>query len=155
MLALLRLGPLAAYELLGISDYVAAHKTPMMSLAAADNITQRKLNPYFVRASATSSQAMHPMGHFAATEMKLKRVTTLVADFAFGYEQMGGFQEVFEKYGGRVVKKLWAPIVTADYAPTCASWPGAVSTPARPLRPSVGRRLGLLVPNPPSASWAR
>jgi branched-chain amino acid transport system substrate-binding protein len=111
------LGPLAAYELLGISDYVAAHKTPMMSLAAADNITQRKLNPYFVRASATSSQAMHPMGHFAATEMKLKRVTTLVEDFAFGYEQMGGFQEVFEKYGGRVVKKLWAPIVTPDYAP--------------------------------------
>ena len=55
----------------------------MMSLAAAHNITQRKLNSYFVRASATSSQAMHPMGHFAATEMKLKRVTTMVEDFAF------------------------------------------------------------------------
>jgi branched-chain amino acid transport system substrate-binding protein len=102
------LGPLAAYELLGISDYVAAHKTPMMNLAAADNITQHKLYPYFVRASATSSQAMHPMGHFAGTEMKLKRVTTLVEGFAFGYEQMGGFQEVFEKCGERVVKKLWA-----------------------------------------------
>jgi hypothetical protein len=43
------------------------------------------------------------MGHFAATEMKLKRVTALVEDFALGYEQMGGFQEVFEKYGGRLV----------------------------------------------------
>lgn len=32
--------------------------------------------------------------------MKLKRVTTLVEDFALGYEQMGGFQEVFEKDGG-------------------------------------------------------
>jgi hypothetical protein len=50
------------------------------------------------------------MGHFAATEMRLKRVTTLVEDFALGYEQMGGFQEVFEKYVGRLV-------VTPDYAP--------------------------------------
>jgi non-canonical (house-cleaning) NTP pyrophosphatase len=60
----------------------------MMSLAAADNITQRKLNSYFVRASATSSQAMHPMGHFAATEMKLKRVTNALlpqfGDYAVG-----------------------------------------------------------------------
>ena len=60
---------------------------------------------------------MHPMGHYAATELKLKRVFCIVEDFAFGYEQMGGFQEVFEKYGGRVVEKLWAPIVTPDYAP--------------------------------------
>ena len=47
-------GPLAAFELLAISDYVAAHKTPILSLAAAEDMTQRKPNPYFVRASGTS-----------------------------------------------------------------------------------------------------
>jgi branched-chain amino acid transport system substrate-binding protein len=114
------LGPLAAFELLAISDYVAHHEIPMMSLAGADDITQRKPNPYFVRASATSSQAMHPLGHYAATEMKLKRVVTLCEDFAFGYEQMGGFQQVFQDNGGEVVKKLWAPIVTPDYTPYIA-----------------------------------
>jgi branched-chain amino acid transport system substrate-binding protein len=114
------LGPLAAFELLAISDYVAQHETPMMSLAGADDITQRKPNPYFVRASATSSQAMHPMGHYAATEMKMKRVVTLCEDFAFGYEQMGGFQQVFQDNGGEVVKKLWPPIVTPDYTPYIA-----------------------------------
>ena len=68
------LGPLAAFELYAINDYVQQHKMPMLSLAAADDLTQRTPNPYLLRASATSSQAMQPMGHYAATELKLKRV---------------------------------------------------------------------------------
>lgn len=46
-------GPLAAFELLAITDYVAAHKTPILSLAAAEDMSQRKPNPYFVRASGS------------------------------------------------------------------------------------------------------
>src|SRR5271163_2136396 len=42
------LGPLAAFELLAISDYISEQKTPLLSLAAADNLTQRKPNPYFI-----------------------------------------------------------------------------------------------------------
>jgi branched-chain amino acid transport system substrate-binding protein len=114
------LGPLAAFELYAISDYVIQHKRPTLSLAAADDLTQRHANPFLLRASATSSQAMHPMGHYAATEMKLKRVVTVVEDFAFGYEQMGGFQAAFHKDGGCVVNKLWPPIVTPDYTPYLA-----------------------------------
>src|SRR5579883_1300588 len=101
-------GPLAAFELLAITDYVAAHKTPMLSLAAAEDVTQRKPNPFLLRASATSSQAMHPLADYAAKEMKLKKVVAIADDFAFGYEQLGGFQQVFEGEGGRVVKKMYA-----------------------------------------------
>src|SRR5665213_1456967 len=114
------LGPLAAFELYAISDYIKQQKVPTLSLAAADDLTQRHANPFLLRASATSSQAMQPMGHYAATEMKLKRVVTIVEDFAFGYEQMGGFQASFEKDGGCVVNKLWPPIVTPDYTPYLA-----------------------------------
>ena len=114
------LGPLAAFELYAINEYVQQQKTPTLSLAAADNLTQRTPNPFLLRASATSSQAMHPMGHYAATELKLKKVVCVVEDFAFGYEQMGGFQSAFEKDGGCVVKKLWPPIVTPDYTPYIA-----------------------------------
>jgi branched-chain amino acid transport system substrate-binding protein len=113
-------GPLAAFELLAITDYIAQQKTPCMSLAAAEDITQRRPNPYFLRASATSAQAMHPMADYAAKEMKLKRIVTISEDFAFGYEQMGGFQQTFEDNGGRIVKKLWPPIVTPDYTPFLA-----------------------------------
>jgi branched-chain amino acid transport system substrate-binding protein len=114
------LGPLAAFELYAINDYVREHKVPTLSLAAADNLTQRTPNPFLLRASATSSQAMQPMGHYAATELKLKRVVTVTEDFAFGYEQMGGFQAAFQKDGGCVVNKLWPPIVTPDYTPYIA-----------------------------------
>jgi len=114
------LGPLAAFELLAITDYIREQKTPTLSVAGADDLTQRRPNPYFLRASATSSQPMHPMAHYAATELKLKRVVTVSEDFAFGYEQMGGFQAAFAKDGGCVVNKLWPPLVTPDYTPYVA-----------------------------------
>ena len=117
-------GPLAAFELLAISDYVAAHKTPILSLAAAEDMTQRKPNPYFVRASGTSAQNMHPLADYARKELKYNTAITIAEDFAFGYEQMGGFQRVFDDEGGRVVKKLWPPIVTPDYTPYLAQLTG-------------------------------
>src|ERR1035441_8062705 len=49
------LGPLAAFELLAIADYIHEQKTPLLSLAAAEDMTQRRPNPYFLRASATSA----------------------------------------------------------------------------------------------------
>ncbi len=114
------LGPLAAFELLAITDYIKEQKTPMLSLAGAEDMTQRRPNPYFLRPSATSAQAMHPMADFAAKELKLKLVVTISEDFAFGHEQMGGFQQTFELAGGKIVNKIWPPLVTPDYTPFVA-----------------------------------
>src|SRR5437773_3859131 len=118
-------GPLAAFELLAISDYTAQAKMPILSLAAAEDMTQRRPNPYFVRASGTSAQYMHPLADYAAKELKFKRIITIADDFAFGHEQMAGFQRVFEDAGGRIVKKLWPPLVTPDYTPYLAQISGA------------------------------
>src|SRR3954469_15979371 len=114
------LGPLAAFELLAITDYVRDNKTPLISLAAAEDVTQRKANPFVIRPSATSAQCGHVMGDYAAKELKYKRAATISEDFAFGYEQMSGFQRVFEDDGGKVVEKLWPPLVTPDYTPFIA-----------------------------------
>jgi branched-chain amino acid transport system substrate-binding protein len=114
------LGPLAAFELLAITDYVRDNQTPLISLAAAEDVTQRKANPFVIRPSATSAQACHVMGDYATKELKYKRAATISEDFAFGYEQMSGFQRVFEDNGGKVVKKLWPPLVTPDYTPYIA-----------------------------------
>ena len=89
------LGPLAAFELLAITDYVRDNQTPLISLAAAEDVTQRKANPFVIRPSATSAQCCHAMGDYAAKELKYKRAATISEDFAFGYEQMSGFQRVF------------------------------------------------------------
>jgi branched-chain amino acid transport system substrate-binding protein len=114
------LGPLAAFELLAITDYVREKETPLISLAAAEDVTQRKANPFIIRPSATSAQCCHAIADYAVKELKYKRAATISEDFAFGYEQMAGFQRVFEDGGGKVVKKLWPPLVTPDYTPYIA-----------------------------------
>ena len=114
------LGPLAAFELLAITDYVRENATPLVSLAAAEDVTQRKANPFVIRPSATSGQCSHAIGDYAAKELNFKRVATISDDFAFGHEQMSAFQRVFEDAGGKVVKKLWPPLVTPDYTPFIA-----------------------------------
>jgi len=114
------LGPLAAFELLAITDYVREKATPLISLAAAEDVTQRKANPYISRPSSTSAQCCHAIADYAIKELKYKRAVTISEDFAFGYEQMSGFQRVFEDGGGKVVRKLWPPLVTPDYAPYIA-----------------------------------
>jgi branched-chain amino acid transport system substrate-binding protein len=114
------LGPLAAFELIAIADYVRESATPLISLAAAEDMTQRKANPYIIRPSATSAQCCHAIADYAVKELKYKRAATISEDFAFGYEQMAGFQRVFEDGGGKIVKKLWPPLVTPDYTPYIA-----------------------------------
>lgn len=116
------LGPLAAFEMLAINDYIRQQGTPVMSLAGAEDITQRLANPWVMRGSATSAQCCHALGDYAAKELKYKRAATISEDFAFGYEQMSGFQRVFEEEGGKVVKKLWPPMITPDYTPYIAQF---------------------------------
>jgi branched-chain amino acid transport system substrate-binding protein len=117
------LGPFAAFELLATVDYLAQSKMPTLAFAGAEDVTQRKANGYLTRTSYTSAQALFPLADYVSNEMKLKRAVTLGDDFAFGYEQVGGFQRVLEDHGGQVVKKLWAPLNTADYAPYVAQIP--------------------------------
>jgi branched-chain amino acid transport system substrate-binding protein len=113
-------GPLAAFELLAITDYVRESATPLVSMAAAEDVTQRRANPFLIRTSASSAQCCHVLGDYAAKELRYKRAATIAEDTAFGYEQFAGFLRVFEEDGGKVVKKLWPPLVTPDYTPYIA-----------------------------------
>ena len=111
------IGPLAAFEALAIDDYIRKSEIPVISpSAAAEDLTQRKPNPWFVRAVGTSAQASHVLGDYAAKELKYKRVAIIADDFAFGHETAAGFQRTFEENGGKVVQKLWSPLNVADYS---------------------------------------
>jgi len=114
------IGPLAAFELLAITDYVRQRQVPLISLAAAEDVTQRNVNPWVLRPSVSSGQCAHVMADYAAKEMKLKRMATISEDFAFGHEQVGAFLRVFEENGGKIVKKLWPPLNTPDFTPFIA-----------------------------------
>jgi len=109
------IGPLAAFEALAIDDYIRSSKTPILTVAGAEDMTQRKPNPWLVRPSSTSSQPSHPMGDYAAKDLKLKRAIAIADDFAFGHENVAGFQRAFEDGGGKVVQKLFTPLNAPDY----------------------------------------
>jgi branched-chain amino acid transport system substrate-binding protein len=110
------IGPLAAFEALAIDDYIRRAEVPVISpSAAAEDLTQRKPNPWFVRAVGTSAQPSHAMGEYAAKDLKYKRIAIVADDFAFGHEIAAGFQRTFEENGGKVVQKLWSPLNVADY----------------------------------------
>ena len=88
------------------------------SVAAADDLTQRDSAkyPYIVRTGWTSSQPVHPFGQWAC-EQGYKRVVAVAADYAFGYETVGGFQKAFEDCGGKIIQKIWPPLGTIDFGP--------------------------------------
>lgn len=110
-------GPLASNEALAINDYVRDAKVPLISPSAlAEDMTQRKANPWIVRATASTSQFTHPLGEYAAKTLGYKRVATVATDFAYGHEAVGGFQRVFEENGGQVVKKIWVPLTATDFS---------------------------------------
>ncbi|WP_236599129.1 ABC transporter substrate-binding protein [Ramlibacter monticola] len=110
------IGPLAAFEALAVDDYIRKVQIPVISpSAAAEDLTQRKPNPWFVRAVGTSAQPNHPLGEYAARDLKYKRIAIVADDFAFGHEIAAGFQRTFEENGGKVVQKLWSPLNVADY----------------------------------------
>jgi len=112
------IGPLAAFEALALDDYIRKMEIPTIApSAAAEDLTQRKANPWFVRAVGSSAQSSHALGDYAAKDLKLKRVAIIGDDFAYGHETVAGFQRTFEEAGGKVVQKLWSPLNVTDYGP--------------------------------------
>ena len=109
------IGPLATAEALAIDDYIRDKHIPTLSVAAAEDMTQRKANPWFVRATASSAQCSYPMGDYAAKELGYKRAAMIADDIAYGHELNAGFQRAFEDAGGKVVQKLWSPLNAVDY----------------------------------------
>jgi branched-chain amino acid transport system substrate-binding protein len=87
---------------------------------ATDGLTQRdaKNNPFFIRVGSSSSQGTHVLADWVRKHHpSWKRIAAIGNDFIFGYEVVGGFQDVFQQKGGEVVQKIWVPIGTPDVSP--------------------------------------
>ncbi|MBT3432376.1 MAG: ABC transporter substrate-binding protein, partial [Nitrospinaceae bacterium] len=83
---------------------------------AGDDMTQRKPPKYFLRSGFASSQNSHPLADWAY-DKGYRRIAMIGADYAFGYETLGGFQRQFEARGGKIIKKIWAKLGTKDFGP--------------------------------------
>jgi branched-chain amino acid transport system substrate-binding protein len=113
------IGGLLASTGYALAPVSTSEKTVYISpVAAADDLTQRELSkyPYFIRTGWSSSQPSHPFGQWAC-DQGYKKIVAIGADYAFGYEVIGGFQRAFEACGGKIIQKIWPPIGTKDFGP--------------------------------------
>jgi len=90
-------------------------KTPMVVMAAATSaITEA--TPFVVRTSFTLPQAAVSMAEWA-NKNKIKKVVTLVSDYAPGIDAEKYFADRIVLNGGTVVDKLRTPLRAPDFAP--------------------------------------
>lgn len=90
-------------------------KTPLVVMAAAtSSITEA--SPYIIRTSFTVPQVVVTLADWA-TKNNVKRVVSLVTDYAPGIDSEKFFNERFKNNGGTVVETLRVPLRSPDFAP--------------------------------------
>jgi len=90
-------------------------KVPMIIMAAATSIIPTR-SPFIVRAGFALPQVTAPIAEWALKN-NIKRVVTLVTDYAPGLDAEKTFVKRFSEGGGTVVESLRTPLQGPDYAP--------------------------------------
>src|SRR5213593_2219975 len=114
-------GGFLASEGYALAPKIYEYRIPtLFPVVSADDLTQRKPVKWLVRTGWSSSQPNQPFGEYVAKTLGYKKIVTIAMDYAFGWEQVGGFQRTFEEAGGQIVQKLWPPLGTTDFGPFLA-----------------------------------
>lgn len=90
-------------------------KTPMVVMAAATSIVT-EASPYIVRTSFTVPQVVVTLADWASKN-NIKRVVSLVTDYAPGIDSEKYFNQRFIANGGVVIETLRVPLRNPDFAP--------------------------------------
>jgi branched-chain amino acid transport system substrate-binding protein len=90
-------------------------KVPMIIMAAGTSIITER-SPYIARTSFTVPQSCAVIADWAAKN-NLKKVVTLVTDYAPGHDAEQSFKTRFVESGGQVTAELRVPLANPDFAP--------------------------------------
>lgn len=93
----------------------AQAKVPQIVMAAGTSIITER-SPYIVRTSFTLPQKASVIGDWAAKN-GLKKVFSIVTDFAPGHDAEKWFKQSFAKAGGVMAGEARVPIANPDFAP--------------------------------------
>jgi branched-chain amino acid transport system substrate-binding protein len=101
---------------LAVASVATQAKIPLVVMGgAASIITER--SPYIVRSFFTLPQITVPMAKWAIKN-GIKRVVTLVSDYAPGLDAEKAFIDAFGAGGGEIVQSLRVPLQSPDFAPS-------------------------------------
>ena len=102
-------------EAMAAAPVATESKTPMVVMNAASSVVTTR-SPYIARFSMTLQQVSAPMAQWAAKN-GIKRVYTLVADYAPGIDSETAFRNAFTAAGGQVVDSVRVPLRNPEFAP--------------------------------------
>ena len=90
-------------------------KVVELVMAAGTSIITEK-SPYIVRTSFTVPQSAVIIADWAAKN-KIKKVVTIVSDYAPGYDAEKSFTDRFKSHGGEVLQAIRVPLANPDFSP--------------------------------------
>ncbi len=100
---------------LSVAPLSAESKTPEIVTAAGTSIITER-SPYIARTSFTLAQSTVPMADWAA-ENGIKKVVTMISDYAPGVDAEKSFVAEFKKKGGDILESIRFPLANPDFAP--------------------------------------
>src|ERR1700726_65752 len=98
-----------------VSPLATEAKIPQINMAAGA-LTITEGSPYVVRANFTLAQACVIMADWALKN-GIKKVVSMVSDFAPGIDSENFFKETFLKGGGQISEFIRTPLANPDFAP--------------------------------------
>src|SRR5712692_7665239 len=102
-------------EALTVGDLSAEAKKFMVVMNAATSIITTK-SPYMTRVSLTLPQNCEQLGTWAFRS-GIKKVYTMVSDYAPGHDAEASFQSAFKAAGGEIIGAVRMPVTTVDFSP--------------------------------------
>jgi branched-chain amino acid transport system substrate-binding protein len=100
---------------MAVAPVATEAKVPMIVMNAATSAITTK-SPYIARVSFTLPQVTAPIAEWAAKN-KIKKVYTLVSDYAPGTDAETTFKKVFTAHGGQVVGSVKVPLKNPEFSP--------------------------------------
>ncbi|HXX04718.1 MAG TPA: ABC transporter substrate-binding protein [Xanthobacteraceae bacterium] len=100
---------------LAVAPLSSESKTAEIVTAAGTSIITEK-SPYIARTSFTLAQSTVPMADWAA-QNGIKKVVTMISDYAPGVDAEKSFSAEFTKKGGQVLEAIRFPLANPDFAP--------------------------------------
>ena len=100
---------------LAVAPLATQAKVPEIVMAAGTSIITER-SPYIARTSFTLAQSTVPMADWASKN-GVKKVVTMVSDYAPGADAQSSFKEAFTQAGGEIVGEIKFPLASPDFAP--------------------------------------
>ena len=100
---------------LAVAPLATEAKIPEIVTAAGTSIITER-SPYIARTSFTLAQSTVPMADWAAAN-GIKKVVTMISDYAPGVDAEKSFKAEFTAKGGDIIDSIRFPLANPDFAP--------------------------------------